>query len=100
MQNSEQRRLHQNVDLLGLRAQATTVGLLALTTELVRSGAIDFKAVDRIKDAIAKELMLNPPSGVRRSEYEGWVRGRLDALFACDEPVGAAPNPPTGEHVA
>lgn len=100
MRETEQRRLHQSVSLLGLRAQATTVGLIQLTSELVRARVLDTDAVGRIKDAIAKELLLNPPSGVPREEYEGWVRGRLDALFACEEPVGVEPEPPRDERVA
>ncbi len=97
MADSDERRLHQSVSLVGLRAQATAVGLIQLTAELVRAGVLDQAAVGRVKEAIARDLLLFPPASVRKAEFETWVRGRLDALFACDEPIGPEPRPPGTE---
>jgi hypothetical protein len=94
MRDTEERRLHQSVSMLGLRAQATAIGLVQLTAELVRAGVLDPEAVGRIKEAIAKELMLSPPASVPRAEFESWVRGRLDTLFACEGPICSEPPPP------
>lgn len=81
MDNTEQRRLHQDLGFLGLRAPATAAGLLQLTTELVRAGVLDHEAVDRIKDAIARDLVLSRPRNAWRSDFESSIRHRLDLLF-------------------
>jgi hypothetical protein len=81
MDESEELRLHETVSFVGLRAQATAVGLLQLSAELVRAGVLDKAAVDRIKDAIAKDISLSRPRSVSRDEYMGQVRQRLDGLF-------------------
>ena len=97
MAEMDERRLHQTVSLVGLRAHATAVGLIQLTHELVRAGVLDSAAVDRIKDAIARDLMLAPPASVKKPEFEAWVHSRLDALFTFEEPLGEAPHPPGAE---
>jgi hypothetical protein len=99
MAEMDERRLHQTVSLVGLRAQATAIGLIQLTTELKRAGVLDEGAVERIKCAIARDLMLSPPASVKKSEFESWVHRRLDALFACEEEMGRAPHPPGTEAV-
>jgi hypothetical protein len=43
---------------------------------------LDKAAVDRIKDAIAKDISLSRPRSISRDEYMGLVRERLDGLFA------------------
>jgi hypothetical protein len=97
MRDTDEKRLHQTASLIGLRAQATVIGLIHLTTELVKAGVLDDEAVGRIKDAIARDLLLSPPSGVNRDEYANWLRERLDGMFAHEQPIGAAPTPPTVE---
>jgi hypothetical protein len=82
MDESEELKLHETVSFVGLRAQATAVGLLQLSAELVRAGVLDKAAVDRIKDAIAKDISLSRPRSISRDEYMGLVRERLDGLFA------------------
>ena len=88
-----EKRLHDQIDLLGLRAQATSVGYLTLARELVRAGVLDEAALGRIKDAIVKELCLSRPPAANKEEFEGTVRLRLDALFAGEDAVGRAPPP-------
>ncbi|MGZ3403228.1 MAG: hypothetical protein ACXWKN_08220 [Phenylobacterium sp.] len=92
MDESEELRLHETVSFVGLRAQATAVGLLQLSAELVRAGVLDKAAVDRIKDAIAKDISLSRPRSVSRDEYMGLVRQRLDGLFDAKDSAQAAAN--------
>lgn len=82
MHETEEKQLHDAIGLLGLRAQATAVGLLQLSAELVRAGLLDDEAVDRIKEAIAKDIALSRPPAALRTDFERYIRVRLDALFA------------------
>jgi hypothetical protein len=91
MDERDEARLHDSVNLVGLRAHATAVGFLTLTTELVRAGVLEQAAVDRIKDAIVKELSLSRSRSASKEEFERSTRERLDALFAGDERVGDEP---------
>lgn len=86
----EDKRLHDLIDLVGMRAQATTVGLVQLSIELRRAGVLDQSAVDRIKDAIAKEICLTRPKSIPHEQFSTSLRARLDRLFAGEEPVGEA----------
>ena len=98
MDNTENRKLRESVDLLGLRAQVTAVGFVQLAVELKRAGVLDDDAIGRIKDAICGDIMLSKPTAVEREEYERSIRRRLDALFQGREPVGSTPvglTPPT-----
>ena len=47
----KQKKLHYELSHVGLRAQATAVGLLQLCHELRRVNVIDEAAIDRIVDA-------------------------------------------------
>ena len=89
MDETEEIKLHETVSFVGLRAQATAVGLLQLSAELVRAGVLDKAAVDRIKEAIAKDIALSRPRSVGREEYMGLVRERLDGLFGPKDEVHA-----------
>ena len=91
MDSAEHRKLRESVDLLGLRAQATAVGMVQLSIELVRAGVLDEAALGRIKDAIRGDIMLSRPTAVERDEYDQSIRRRLDALFAGKEPIGKQP---------
>jgi len=99
---SEEQKLHDTISFVGLRAQATAVGLLQLSTELRRAGVLDDAAIDRVKDAVAKEITLSCPRSVSKAEFEHDVRGRLDRLFAGEENIGTAdhviPGAPHDEH--
>lgn len=56
MDSREGKQLHDAIGVVGLRAQATAVGLIQLTAELVRAGVLNDSAVGRIKEKIAKDL--------------------------------------------
>lgn len=86
----EDKRLHDAIDLVGMRAQATTVGLIQLSVELKRAGVLDEAAVGRIKEAIAKEICLNRPKSIPQEHFRESLGKRLDRLFAGESMVGEA----------
>jgi hypothetical protein len=69
-EKAEARKLHDTLGLIGLRAHATAVGFVQLCAELLKAGVIDDPAVSRIKDAIAKDIIVTrtimPVRSVRR----------------------------------
>lgn len=87
-QAAEARELHRTLEFIGLRAQATTVGLIQVCTELVRAGLIDDAAIQRIKDAIHRELSVVHARGRNQAEFDETLRSRLDAIF----PKASAPG--------
>jgi hypothetical protein len=86
----EDKKLHDAIELIGMRAQATTVGLIQLSVELNRAGVLDDAAIGRIKEAIAKEICLTAPKSVPQQNFGENVRKRLDRLFAGEESLGEA----------
>jgi hypothetical protein len=92
MDERKEERLHESIGFVGLRAQATAVGLLQLCAELVRAGVLDDQAVARIKEAIAKDIALSRPRSVSRDDYERSIRLRLDSLFSGQETIGSGPS--------
>ncbi len=86
----EDKRTHDAIELIGMRAQATTVGLIQLSIELQRAGVLDKAAVTRVKDAIAKEICLNRPKSIPQEHFRETLAKRLDRLFAGESPVGEA----------
>jgi hypothetical protein len=80
-QNLEARELHRTLEFIGLRAQATSVGLIQLCAELVKARVFDDAAIQRIKDAIYREITLSHGRGHSREEFEDMLRQRLDAIF-------------------
>lgn len=91
MDTSDARKLHEDVEMVGLRAQATAVGLVQLAVELKAAGVLTGDAIGRIKAAILSDIMLTRPISVPRSEYEATIRRRLDALFSGEERLGPTP---------
>ena len=81
VQSEEARRLHETLDFIGLRAHATTVGLLQLCTELVQGGIIDLGAIERIKGAIHREITVSHARGHDREEFARLLKERLDSIF-------------------
>ena len=87
---AKQKKLHDDLANVGLRAQATAVGLVQLCIELRRANLIDQPAVDRIKSAVAAEIVTTAPRAVSCEAYRRDVRDRLDRLFAGEQDVGSA----------
>jgi hypothetical protein len=88
------KKLHDTVGFVGLRAQATAVGLLQLSAELKRAGVLDDEAIGRITDAIAKEIFLSRPRSFHNEEFDTNLRRRLDRLFSGEESLGSGPLAP------
>lgn len=82
------RERHHILDFIGLRAHATTVGLIQLCEELLNAGILSVDGLDRIKDAIVGELTVGRRERVaRQSNFDETLRGRIDAVF----PIPGAP---------
>ena len=90
MPYGKHKKLHFDITNVGLRAQATAVGLVKLCVELRRANVLDDAAVERIKDAIADDVSVTAPRPLASPEYRDEVRTRLDRLFAGEQDVGSA----------
>ncbi len=94
MAHDESRQLHDAVTFLGIRAQATAVGMITIAVELRRAGVLDDAAIGRIKDSIFNDLALSCPRSQPKATFENNLRQRLDALFAEKERVGGRQQSP------
>lgn len=81
---TEERRLHDSIGFVGLRAQATSVAVLQLCTELRSAGVLTEDAVTRIKEAVAKEIALSRRGCSYQEEVKNTMH-RLDGLFTCKQ---------------
>jgi hypothetical protein len=86
----EDKKLHDMIGFIGLRAQATAVGLLQLSTELKRAGVLDDASIGRITDAIAKEIFLSRPQSFYNEDFDANLRGRLNRLFSGEESLAGS----------
>lgn len=80
-QRAQAQELHRTLEYIGLRAQATTVGLIQLCAELVKAGVLDDGAIENIKDSIHRELTVSHSRTHGRVEFEEVLKQRLDAIF-------------------
>lgn len=87
--------LHRTLEFIGLRAQATSVGLIQLCAELVKAGILDDSAVQRIKDAIYREITVTRPRSASNAEFDKTLKQRLDAIFPCGK--DAVQRAPVGD---
>ena len=78
---NEARELHRTLDFIGLRAHATTVGLIQLCEELLAAGILDGAALERIKEAIYLEINVTRSRMTHHDTFEDNLRQRLDAIF-------------------
>ena len=86
----KQKRLHHDVTNVGLRAQATAVGLIQLCIELRSANVLSDDALTRIKSAIGDELMVGPNRRVASREQRFEIDERLNRLFAGEQKIGSA----------
>lgn len=92
--DAEARERHRAIDFVGLRAHATTVGLVQLCEELLNAGILSTDALDRIKGAICMELAVSNNARIsNQSGFDDTMRRRIDAIFP------QAPGVPAKEHV-
>lgn len=88
--HDKQRRLHYDVTNLGLRAQATAVGLIQLCIELRQANVLTDDALTRIKSAIGDELAIGPYRRIASREQRSEINTRLDRLFDGAQKLGPA----------
>ncbi|MEK7342977.1 MAG: hypothetical protein AABZ73_04040 [Pseudomonadota bacterium] len=84
----KQKRLHFDLTNVGLRAHATSAGLVQLCLELRRSGVLDDAALERIKGSIACDIEVSAPRSVATPAFRRDVRARIDRIFAGEEKIG------------
>ena len=76
------RERHQTLDLIGLRAHATAVGLIQLCEELLNAGILSGESLDRIKAAIYSDLAVTKRARVAKQwDADDTLRQRIDAVF-------------------
>ena len=78
---NEARALHDTLSLVGLRAQATSAGLVQLVAELVRAKVLEPAAIERIRDAIARDILVSNTALHGKADFERTLRERLKGLF-------------------
>ncbi|WP_067105685.1 hypothetical protein [Sphingopyxis granuli] len=88
------RERHKTLDFIGLRAHATTVGLIQLCEELMNAGVLSAEGLQRIKDAIRMELTVCNVRISGQSNFDDTLRRRLDAIFP--QAPGRPPEEPVG----
>jgi hypothetical protein len=86
------KEVHDLINFVGLRAQATAAGLIQLSAELVRAGVLNEAAVARIKTAIADDLELSRPISLSKEEFNRTTVKRLDRLFSGEERLTPHPS--------
>lgn len=86
----KQKRLHHDVTNVGLRAQATAVGLIQLCIELRAANVLSEDALKRIKLTIGDELAIGPYRRIASRDHRSEIDSRLDRLFTGQEKVGSA----------
>ncbi|WP_419814723.1 hypothetical protein [Glacieibacterium sp.] len=94
MDERDGKKLHDTIGFVGLRAQATAVGLIQLTAELVAAGVLDEPALDRIKGSIAQDLALSRPPHASLEHFEAETKRKLDRLFAGQEKLESLEEAP------
>ena len=77
---SDQERIHANLEAIGIRASGAAVGLFQLLRELLDVGVLDGAAVNRIKEAVITDLAASRPRSQTLADFEQRVRERMDAL--------------------
>jgi predicted nucleic acid-binding protein len=91
--DSVARERHRTLDFIGLRAHATTVGLIQLCEELLNAGILKQDGLDRIKAAIISELTVSNVRISNQKSYDETIKRRIDAIFP------SAAGVPPAEHV-
>lgn len=87
---SDQERIHANLEAIGIRASGAAIGLFQLLKELLDAGVLGGEAVNRIKEAVITDLAASRPRSQSLADYEQRVRERMDTLLPIDQ-QGEAP---------
>lgn len=91
---AEQKKLYQDLKNVGLRAQATSAGLVQLCRELKAVGVLDDAALGRVKCAVADQIALAAHRPTLRANYQQEIMRYLDAIFSGKENVSAVGKMP------
>lgn len=81
---SDQERIHANLEAIGIRASGAAIGLFQLLKELLDANLLDGEAVNRIKEAVITDLAASRPRSQSLADYEQRVRERMDTLLPID----------------
>lgn len=87
---SDQERIHANLEAIGIRASGAAVGLFQLLRELLAVGVLDGDAVNRIKEAVITDLAASRPRSQTLADYEQRVRERMDTLVPVSDAEATA----------
>lgn len=88
--SDKQKQLHNDVTNVGLRAQATAVGLIQLCIELRKTNALSEEGLSNVKKAIADELLIGQNRRYCSREQRCEIEARIDRVFAGEQKVGPA----------
>ncbi len=88
------RERHRALDFIGLRAHATTVGLIQLCEELLNSGVLSPEGLERIKGAIRTELTVSSNARISPPANRRWsMSGRSRISKTRWKPITAREGP-------
>lgn len=90
MVSDRQKQLHHDITNVGLRAQATAVGLVQLCIELRRTGVLSEAALGNIKKSISDELLIGPYRRNCSRDERREVEARIDRIFAGEQKISSA----------
>ena len=91
---SDEERLHANLESIGIRASGAAIGLFQLLKELRDAGVLGPAAIDRIKEAVITDLAMSRPRSQTLADYQKRVRERMDTLL----PARSDDSPPPMQH--
>jgi len=89
MSLKECHRTHLSLDVIGMGASGSAVGLFQLCKELLDAGVLERPAIERIREVIVADVTITCPRTVERDDYERMVRERLDVILALPKGVPA-----------
>jgi hypothetical protein len=90
MISQKQKQLHNDITNVGLRAQATAVGLVQLCIELRKADVLSEDAITNIKKAISDELLIGPYRRNCSRDERREVELRIDRIFAGEQKISSA----------
>lgn len=91
---SDEERIHANLESIGIRASGAAIGLFQLLKELRDVGVLGPDAIERIKEAVITDLALSRPRSQSMADYEKRVRDRMDSLL----PINGDRSPQPMQH--
>jgi len=94
MMQSDEERIHANLESIGIRASGAAIGLFQLLKELRDVGVLGPDAIERIKEAVITDLALSRPRSQSMADYEKRVRDRMDSLL----PINGDTPPQAMQH--